>query len=60
MTAQEGHATPEQYYEVITPTGKVHKPPKDDAGEFQKLPMKTCLQKAAFILGKLEIASLTS
>jgi len=26
MTAQEGHATPDQFYEIITPSGKVHKP----------------------------------
>lgn len=26
MTAQEGHATPEQFYEIISPGGKVHKP----------------------------------
>lgn len=28
MTAQEGHATPEQYYEVVTPSGKSHLPPE--------------------------------
>jgi len=28
MTAQEGHATPEQFYEILTPSGKIHKPPK--------------------------------
>ena len=28
MTAQEGHATPEQFYEIIAPEGKVHKPPE--------------------------------
>ncbi|RIZ67744.1 MAG: site-specific DNA-methyltransferase [Methylococcales bacterium] len=28
MTAQEGHATPDQFYEVITPSGKVHRPPE--------------------------------
>lgn len=27
MTAQAGHATPEQFYEVITPSGAVHVPP---------------------------------
>lgn len=27
MTAQEGHATASQYYEVVTPSGKVHLPP---------------------------------
>ncbi|HOC61272.1 MAG TPA: site-specific DNA-methyltransferase, partial [Smithellaceae bacterium] len=28
MTAQEGHATPEQFYEIVTPGGAVHKPPE--------------------------------
>lgn len=28
MTAQEGHATPEQFYDIVAPGGKVHKPPK--------------------------------
>lgn len=28
MTAQEGHATPDQFYEIVAPGGKVHKPPK--------------------------------
>ena len=28
ITAQEGHATPEQFYEITTPKGKVLKPPK--------------------------------
>ncbi len=28
MTAQEGHATPEQFYEIIAPGGKIHTPPE--------------------------------
>ncbi len=28
MTAQAGHATKEQFYEITTPSGKVHVPPK--------------------------------
>ncbi len=28
ITAQEGHATPEQYYEITAPGGKVHIPPQ--------------------------------
>ncbi len=28
MTAQEGHATPEQFFEIVAPGGKVHKPPQ--------------------------------
>jgi len=28
MTAQEGHATPNQFYEIVTPAGVVHRPPK--------------------------------
>ncbi|EHR5321337.1 site-specific DNA-methyltransferase [Vibrio parahaemolyticus] len=27
MTAQDGHATAEQFYEITTPSGKVHTPP---------------------------------
>ncbi len=27
MTAQEGHATKDQFYEIVAPGGKVHKPP---------------------------------
>ena len=26
MTAQEGHATPEQFYEIVAPSGKIHTP----------------------------------
>lgn len=26
MTAQEGHATPEQFYEIVGPSGKIHTP----------------------------------
>lgn len=28
ITAQEGHATPEQFYEIVSPGGAVHKPPQ--------------------------------
>jgi len=28
MTAQAGHATPEQFYEVTTPSGNIHTPPE--------------------------------
>jgi len=28
MTAQEGHATPDQFYEIITPSGARHRPPE--------------------------------
>jgi adenine-specific DNA-methyltransferase len=28
LTAQEGHATSEQFYEIIAPGGKVHRPPE--------------------------------
>lgn len=28
ITAQEGHATPEQFYEIVAPGGKVHTPPE--------------------------------
>jgi adenine-specific DNA-methyltransferase len=28
MTAQEGHATPDQFYEIVSPSGKKHRPPQ--------------------------------
>jgi adenine-specific DNA-methyltransferase len=28
MSAQEGHATPDQFYEIVAPGGRVHKPPE--------------------------------
>lgn len=28
MTAQEGHATAEQFYEIVSPGGKTHRPPE--------------------------------
>jgi adenine-specific DNA-methyltransferase len=28
LTAQEGHATASQYYEIVTPSGKIHRPPQ--------------------------------
>ena len=36
MTAQEGHATAEQFYEIKTPSGKKHKPPKFPTSKNQK------------------------
>lgn len=27
MTAQAGHATPSQFYEIVSPSGRVHRPP---------------------------------
>lgn len=38
MTAQAGHATPEQFYEITAPGGKVHTPP---AGRCWSLSKKT-------------------
>ncbi|ABO49406.1 DNA methylase N-4/N-6 domain protein [Desulforamulus reducens MI-1] len=52
MTAQEGHATPEQYYEVITPTGKVHKPPKGRCWGISKATYEDLLAKGRIYFGK--------
>jgi len=38
MTAQAGHATPHQFYEIVAPGGKVHRPP---AGRCWSLSEKT-------------------
>jgi len=41
LTAQAGHATPEQFYEIISPGGKVHIPP---AGRCWGISKKTFLE----------------
>lgn len=38
MTAQAGHATPDQFYEIVAPGGKIHTPP---AGRCWSLSKKT-------------------
>jgi adenine-specific DNA-methyltransferase len=59
MTAQEGHATPEQYYEVVTPTGVVISLQQAGVGGCLKLLTNVCLPKDASILERRETANQT-
>jgi adenine-specific DNA-methyltransferase len=52
MTAQEGHATPEQYYEVVTPTGVVHKPPAGRCWGVSKATYERLLAEGRIYFGK--------
>lgn len=52
MTAQEGHATAEQYYEVITPDGTIHKPPTGRCWGVAKKTYERLLQEGRIYFGK--------
>lgn len=52
MTAQEGHATASQYYEVITPTGKVHTPPEGRCWGIAESTYKKLLGEGRIYFGK--------
>jgi adenine-specific DNA-methyltransferase len=52
MTAQEGHATPEQYYEVVTPSGVVHKPPTGRCRGISKATYERLLAEGRIYFGK--------
>ena len=52
MTAQEGHATPEQYYDVITPTGVVHRPPSGRCWGISKSTYLRLLDEGRIYFGK--------
>lgn len=52
MTAQEGHATPEQFYEIATPTGVVHKPPAGRCWGISKATYERLLAQGRIYFGK--------
>lgn len=52
MTAQEGHATPEQFYEVVTPSGKVHTPPEGRCWGVSKKTFDNLLAEGRIYFGK--------
>ncbi len=52
MTAQEGHATKEQYYEVVTPSGKVHVPPDGRCWGISKATYERLLEDGRIYFGK--------
>ena len=52
MTAQEGHATPEQFYEVVTPSGKTHRPPEGRCWGIAKATYERLLAEGKIYFGK--------
>ncbi|MBN2642676.1 MAG: site-specific DNA-methyltransferase [Victivallales bacterium] len=52
MTAQEGHATAEQFYEITTPSGKKHLPPKGRCWGVAKSTYERLLSEGRIYFGK--------
>lgn len=52
MTAQEGHATPEQFYEIISPSGKAHRPPQGRCWGIAKATYERLLAEGRIYFGK--------
>lgn len=52
MTAQEGHATPEQFYEITTPSGKVYRPPEGRCWGLAETTYKKLLSEGRIYFGK--------
>lgn len=52
MTAQEGHATPDQFYEVVTPSGKTYRPPEGRCWGVAEATYKKLLSEGRIYFGK--------
>ena len=52
MTAQAGHATAEQFYEIVAPGGKVHTPPAGRCGSLSKQTFEELLADGRIYFGK--------
>ncbi len=52
MTAQEGHATPDQFYEITTPSGKIFKPSKGRCWALSQKTLKKLLSEGRIYFGK--------
>jgi adenine-specific DNA-methyltransferase len=52
MTAQEGHATSEQYYPVETPSGKIHYPPEGRCWGIARATYEKLLSEGRVYFGK--------
>ena len=52
MTAQEGHATAEQFYEITTPSGAKHKPPQGRCWGVAKATYERLLAEGRIYFGK--------
>lgn len=52
MTAQAGHATPDQFYEIVAPGGKVHTPPPGRCWALSKKTFEELLADGRIYFGK--------
>ncbi|MDU4545937.1 MAG: site-specific DNA-methyltransferase [Clostridium botulinum] len=52
MTAQAGHATKEQFYEIVTPSGKVYIPPEGRCWSLSKATFEKLLDEGRIYFGK--------
>ncbi len=52
LTAQEGHATPEQFYEIIAPSGRVFRPPKGRCWGLAQATFKRLRDEGRIYFGK--------
>lgn len=52
MTAQAGHATPDQFYEIVAPGGKVHTPPAGRCWSLSKKTFEELLADGRIYFGK--------
>lgn len=52
MTAQAGHATKDQFYEIVTPTGVVHTPPEGRCWSLSKATYEKLLSAGRIYFGK--------
>lgn len=52
MTAQEGHATPEQFYEITAPSGRVFTPPQGRCWGISQTTFKKLLSERRIYFGK--------
>jgi len=58
ITAQEGHATAEQFYEIVTPGGAIHKPPQGRCWGLAQKTFESFAKKDASGSARMEIHSL--
>lgn len=52
MTAQEGHATKEQFYDIVAPSGRVFKPPKGRCWGLSKSTFEKLRKEGRIYFGK--------
>ena len=52
ITAQAGHATPEQFYEIMAPRGKIHTPPEGRCWSLSKKTFDELLADGRIYFGK--------